>query len=308
VTHTTDLGTASNLPVDVSIPGYRLRRQVGTDAVGLWFDAEQESLERKVTVKVLKPQYESHEPARREFLAEMDRLAVIDHPNLVRVLDSSREGTLWLVTERIGFNTLANELAPGKPLGEKASLSHARAVARALQHLVSKGLGHKNVTPRLVSVSSDGACRLVTFRNVLPLADLAALRGKLAQDPHYVAPEQLVGPGEIGERTHAYHVGALLFHLLAGRAPHTGGVPAEIAKAHLTDDFPSLKRFQPFLKSGTYDFVAACTQRDPESRPDLARVCDALEKLIAGNDPGLADVTPPPKFTAPRPRRRRRRR
>ena len=75
----TDLGTVSNLPVKVEIPGYRLRAQVGEDAIGLWFDAEQRGLGRNVTVKILRPRYDQVEAARKQFLAEMDRLAPLDH-------------------------------------------------------------------------------------------------------------------------------------------------------------------------------------------------------------------------------------
>ena len=169
-------------PVDISIPGYRLRRQVGSDAIGLWFDAEQESLGRKVTIKVLKPEYEHHDGARREFLNEMDRLAPLAHPNLLRILDSARGDRLLLVTERIGQRSLQTLLAEGKPLGEEVSFQRAHDVARALDYLYRKGLAHKNVSPRLITLVEDSGSRLVTFRNVITAEELAALKGKLAQD------------------------------------------------------------------------------------------------------------------------------
>jgi serine/threonine-protein kinase len=303
-----DSGTLSDLPVNVSIPGYRLRRPVGSDAIGIWFDAEQESLGRKLTLKVLKPEYEQHTAARNDFLAEMDRLAPIDHPNLARVLDSVREGTLALVTERIGIDSLARLLEPEMPLGEETALHYARCVARALHHLLGVGLAHKNVSPRLVSLHEDRGCRLVTFRHVLALEDLAKLKGRLVQHPDYVAPEQIAGHDDVGPTTHSYHVAALLFHLLAGVPPHGHGSPKEIAKKHFSEDFPHLKRLQPFLKpKGIYEFIDACTQRSPEERPDLARVIDALDDLVAGRSPGLAPTTTKPAV-APRSRRRRRRR
>ncbi|MHC4930871.1 MAG: serine/threonine protein kinase [Planctomycetota bacterium] len=304
-----DFGTLSDLPVNVNIPGYRLRRQVGADAVGLWFDAEQESLERELTLKVLKPEYEQHAGARNDFLAEMDRLAPIDHPNLARVIDTIREGTLVLVTERVGVDSLARLLQPEKPVGVDLSLYYVRCVARALHHLLGLGLAHKNVTPRLISLYEERGCRLVTFRNVLALEDLAKLKGRLTQDPNYVAPEQLAGEEEVGSTTHSYHVGALLFHLLAGVPPHGKGTGQEVAKRHLTQDFPHLKRLQPFLKPrGLYDFIAACTSRSPDERPDLARLLDALDDLMEGRDPGLDGQGGSRPVVAPRSRRRRRRR
>jgi len=301
-----DSGTASTLPFSVSVPGYRLRREAGSDAVGLWFDAEQQSLGRKVTIKVLKPQFEAHEGARREFLAEMDRLSQLDHGNLPHVLDSAREGTLVLVVERIGGRTLEELLVPGKPAGEATALRVARGVARALAHLVEHGFAHKNVTPRLITLREENEPRVVTFRNVVTLEELGGLRGRITQDPLYVAPEQLGGEETIGPAAHGYHVAVLLYHLLAGRPPHEGD-PQEVARAHFKETFPSLKRIQPFLPVGIYDFIAACTARSPAERPPLPRVVEALEALVDRKDPGLSKPEAKGPGGAPRPRRRRRR-
>lgn len=301
----TDIGTASTLPVRVEIPGYRLRRQVGSDSIGLWFDAEQESLGRKVTLKILKPKYEENERARAEFIAEMDRLAKLDHPCLIRAIDSLRGDVLALVTERIGTKTVEEALRNERKFAPAKAFLYMRSVAKALDYLAKKGMAHKNVAARYVVLREDGGSRLVTFRNVVPAASWAQLRGRLIQDPHYVAPEQLGGEAPINEKAHVYQVAAMLFHLLAGQPPHTGDDPKEIAKAHFTEDFPSIKRFQPFLK-GVPDLMAACTQKDPSKRPTLAELAEALQLLSDDKDPGIAP--PEEKNTAPKPRRRRRRR
>jgi serine/threonine protein kinase len=187
------------------------------------------------------------------------------------------------------------------------SLQHALGFARALDYLTDRDLAHKNVTPGLIALRDQGGCRLVTFRNVLTLEQLAALRGRLAQDAAYVAPEQLAGDDPIGPNTHSYHVGAIVFHMIAGRPPHGPGDIREVARAHLTEDFPSLKRYVPFQDRGIYDFVAACTHRSPEARPDLQTVVEALEKLLEGKDPDLGGFGAK-RIVAPKPRRRRRRR
>ena len=298
--------------MDDSIPGFRLRTQVGSDAIGLWFDAEQISLERKLTVKVLKPEFAEHEVARREFLAEMDRVAQLTHNNLLQVVDTIREGTLALVTDRIGHKTLAMQLADGKPLGKTPSLRFARGVAKALHYLAGEGFAHKSVTPRLITFREDGGIRLVTFRYVIPIQEQIALKGRLAQDPHYVAPEQIMGEEPVGPNTPCYQIAALLFHMLAGKPPHGGDSQKEIAKAHMTKPFPSLKRSQPFLEpKGIYDLIAACTVRSPADRPTLEEVIDGLDALMRGEDPGIeppaAREDGPVRLRSRRRRRRRRR-
>jgi serine/threonine-protein kinase len=219
------------------------------------------------------------------------------------VLDSTHEGILVLVVERIGARTLEELLVPGKPAGEGPSLRVARGVARALAHLAEHGLAHRNVTPRLVALREDNEPRLATFRNVVTLEEFGGLRGRLAQDPLYVAPEQLGGDDPIGPAAHSYHVAALLYHMFAGRPPHEGD-PQEVARAHFKEPFPSLKRMQPFLPAGIYDLIAAATARSPAERLPLPEVVKALEALFDKRDPGLGKT----EAKSPvQPRRRRRR-
>ena len=131
--------------------------------------------------------------------------------------------------------------------------------------------------------------------------ELAALKGRLAQDPNYVAPEQIGGPYSIGPRAHTYQVGALLYHMLVGLPPHVATTPVETAMAHLNKEFPSLRRLQPFLAADIHELIASCSRRDPEERPDLGELSTLLSALIErGPTAG--------KGGSPRRRRRRRRR
>jgi serine/threonine-protein kinase len=301
VTSTIGFGTSDQLPHSLQIPGYRLRRHVGTDAIGLWFDCVQESLGRKLTLKALKPELEVHAGAQREFLAEMDRLAGLEHPNLLRVIDSRREPPLALITERIGANTVATLLEEGKPVPRDTAMRPLIDAARGLAYLHGKGFSHKNLSPSMLAINESGTCRLVTYRNIVTFEELAELRGRLMQDARYVAPEQLGGEHPIGAKTSSYHLAAILFHLLAGAPPHEKEDAKQTALAHFREPFPSLKGKAPFLPAGIYELIEACTARDPADRPDVTAAADRMEAILEGKDSAG-------KGTAPRPRRRRRRR
>ena len=233
----------------------------------------------------------------------MDRLIALQHPHLLTVIDSRREDPLALVTERITAQTLATLLEPGKPVAPEEALKHALGCAQAFAYLHSAGFTHKNFTPKLVSISSGGVGRIVTFRNIVTFEQLAALRGKLVQDALYVAPEQLGGEDEIGPKATSYQLGAILFHLLAGDPPHSVGDAKAIALAHYREPFPSLKSRQPFLKGGILDLVGSCTRKDPVERPAMSEIVDRIEAILEGKDEGASGAS-----SAPRARRRRRRR
>jgi len=301
VTSTLGFGTSDELPISLRIPGYRLRRHVGTDAIGLWFDCVQESLGRKLTLKTLKPELEEKPAAHREFLAEMDRLADLEHRNLLRVIDTKREPPLALITERIGARTVKTLLDEGKQIPRETALRYLIDAARGLAYLHEHGFTHKNLSGSMLAINDSDVCRIVTFRNIVSMEELAALRGKLMQDARYVAPEQLGGESPIGSTTTTYQLAAILYHMLAGRPPHDEGSAKETALAHFRQPFPALKSKVPFLPPGIYALVADCTARDPDERPDVGSMADRMEAILEGKDTSA-------KGTAPRARRRRRRR
>ncbi len=310
--HTSDLGTSANLPITTKIPGYRFRRESGSDRIGIWLDAEQESLGRKVTVKILRPELEEVEAAQREFLAEMDRLLTLDHSGLLRVLDTVRTPPLALVTERAAGATLQGLLDEKKPMGPKSSARLARSVLGALIYLESKDLAHKNVTPSFIQLKADDQTRLVTFRNIISIDSQKALKGKLVQDANYVAPEQLGGSFDIGPNTIVYQVASLWFHMLAAQPPHVADLPLEVAKLHFHKDFPSLRRLQPFLAPPIYDVFARCGAKDPSHRISPSELMDALTAVAEGRTPTLpaAPESAEPKSSLPvlKARKRRHRR
>ncbi|MHC4937427.1 MAG: serine/threonine protein kinase [Planctomycetota bacterium] len=301
MTSTLGFGTSDELPISLRIPGYRLRRHVGTDAIGLWFDCVQESLGRKLTLKTLKPELEEHAGAHREFLAEMDRLSGLEHRNVLRVIDTKREPPMALITERIGAKTVKTLLDQDRTVKHEPALRYLTDAARGLAYLHGEGFTHKNLNPAMLAINDSDVCRVVTFRNIVTMDELAALRGKLMQDARYVAPEQLGGDAPIGPTTTTYQLAAILFHMLAGRPPHDLGNAKETALAHFREPFPALRGKAPFLPAGIYALVEECTARDPDARPEVSAMADRMEAILAGKDTSG-------KGAAPRPRRRRRRR
>jgi serine/threonine-protein kinase len=268
-------------PPPVPAPGYRLLRRIGMDPVGVWFEAEQESLGRRVSVKVLRPELRGDGHARQAFLAEIDRLSPLAHPNLLCVLDATRGAEPALVSEPLAGPTLADALDAEPRFDEARALEYARDLARALAYLAGEGLAHRNLSPALVHVSAEGRCRLVTFGQVVPLADLAALRGRLAQDPRYVAPEQVAGTDAVGPRAATYQVGSLLFHMLGGQPPHAATDPVAAARAHVERPFPAIRRVRPSAVA-LEPLLAAATGWDPAGRPDPGELADEIDGILAG--------------------------
>jgi serine/threonine protein kinase/tetratricopeptide (TPR) repeat protein len=209
---------------------FKLREQIGEGGFGLVFMAEQQQpLRRKVAVKVIKPGMDSRQVIAR-FEAERQALALMDHPNIARVLDAGEtEGC------RPYF---AMELVRGVPItdycDEQRSAPRARlelfvSVCQAVMHAHQKGIIHRDIKPTNVLVTlHDGVpvVKVIDFGIAKALGQqltdktLCTGFAQLVGTPLYMSPEQAELSGlDIDTRSDIYSLGVLLYELLTGTTP-----------------------------------------------------------------------------------------
>jgi serine/threonine protein kinase/tetratricopeptide (TPR) repeat protein len=231
-------GPASRGTIDEPItahPGmvigpYKLMEEIGEGGMGLVFVAEQQRpVRRKVALKVIKPGMDTRQVVAR-FEAERQALALMDHPNIARVLDGGE-------TER-GRPYFVMELVKGVPITEycdqnqvpvRARLGLFLDVCRAVQHAHQKGIIHRDIKPSNVLVmSQDGTpvVKVIDFGvakaigHQLTDKTIYTQFSQLVGTPLYMSPEQAGHSGiDVDTRTDIYALGVLLFELLTGTTP-----------------------------------------------------------------------------------------
>jgi len=273
-------------------PGYELGAAYAEDRTGVLYRAVQTSLDRPVTVKMLADGKAGDGDAIALFVKEIAIVASLEHANLLLAVDTGTfEGAPYLVTESTAEPTLAEALRAGEPLPETRAVAIALGIARALQHLESRRFLYKNLRPANVLLPRPAGPKLVTFRNVKPIAEAEAFRRSNVQSAAYCAPE-LARPnlGPVTVRANVYALGAILFHMLAG-APAVDGPSDEVRRAHALGRVPALKSVAPSLRPKLHAVVARLMNHDPVGRPDPASAAALLESLAheASNPP------PPPR-------------
>jgi serine/threonine protein kinase/Tfp pilus assembly protein PilF len=209
---------------------YTLREPLGEGGFGVVFRAEQQQpLRRTVALKLLKPGLDTRQVVAR-FQAERQALALMDHPNIARVLDAGATAA--------GRPYFVMELVPGLPLTAYCDqnrltlperLELFAAVCAAVQHAHQKGVIHRDLKPSNVLVTrQDGAAvvKVIDFGIAKalgrPLADERPDTGltQLVGTPLYMSPEQLEGGGlDVDTRSDVYSLGVLLYELLTGTTP-----------------------------------------------------------------------------------------
>jgi WD40 repeat protein/serine/threonine protein kinase len=209
---------------------YKLLQQIGEGGFGVVYMAEQqEPVRRKVALKIIKPGMDSREVIAR-FESERQALALMDHPNVARVLDAGATAS--------GRPYFVMELVRGVPITDFCDKNHLSAagrlelfidVCRAVQHAHQKGIIHRDLKPSNILVTlHDGrpVPKVIDFgvakatSQQLTQKTLFTAYGQMVGTPAYMSPEQAEMSGlDIDTRSDIYALGVLLYELLTGTTP-----------------------------------------------------------------------------------------
>jgi hypothetical protein len=210
---------------------YKIVREIGEGGMGVVYVAEQVQPKRAVAVKLIKPGMGSKEVLAR-FDAERQALAVMDHPNIAKVLDAgvATSGRPFFVMEYVKGEPIT-DFSDAKKLTPKERLSLFQKVCLAVQHAHQKGIIHRDIKPTNVLVEvheGQPEPKVIDFGLAKALGGkltdktLVSEIGRVVGTLLYSSPEQAAGrTAEIDTRSDIYSLGALLYELLAGTPPFT---------------------------------------------------------------------------------------
>jgi serine/threonine protein kinase/predicted Zn-dependent protease len=225
----TDIRPITEQPGDVIGP-YKLLQQIGEGGMGTVFMAEQsEPIERRVALKIIKPGMDTQQVIAR-FEAERQALAMMDHPNIAKVLDAGATDT--------GRPYFVMELVKGIPITRYCDQQHLSVkerlelflpVCQAIQHAHQKGIIHRDVKPTNVLVArydgkpipkviDFGVAKATSHR--LTEKTMFTKYGQIVGTVEYMSPEQAeFNQLDIDTRSDIYSLGVLLYELLTGETP-----------------------------------------------------------------------------------------
>jgi serine/threonine protein kinase len=320
----------------VLVGRYHLDERIGRGGMGEVRAAVDDTLGRRVAVKLLRADLAQEPIARARFEAEARAAARLSHPNIVTVYDSGEDdGQPFLVMELLPGKTFGDEIASGRVAVERA-VSVTSAVLSALSAAHHEGILHRDVKPGNVLLTTEDVPKVADF-GIAKTADASAttatLTGELLATPAYLAPERLTGEAA-SPASDIYAAGVLLYEALAGETPYPARTPAELLRAisegnaaplHARrDDVPpavvavverAMAR-DPSQRFASADAMSAAleaasqTREEPADPSIVARATepvtvDASPAAVGANDGNTRALAPPP---APPPRRERERR
>jgi tRNA A-37 threonylcarbamoyl transferase component Bud32/TolB-like protein len=221
---------------------YRVEHEIGAGGMATVYRAHDVKHDRKVAVKVLRPELAAVLGGER-FLTEIQLTANLQHPHILPLFDSGEaDGFLYYVMPYVDGESLRDKLNREYQLPIDETVKITTAIASALEHAHRQGVIHRDIKPENILLK-DGQAVVADFGIALAVDTAGAARltetGFTLGTPEYMSPEQAVGDRHLNARSDVYALAAVVYEMLTGEPPHTGKTAkALIAKLLSTPPVP----------------------------------------------------------------------
>jgi tetratricopeptide (TPR) repeat protein len=292
---------------------YELQKELGRGGMGVVYKAVQVSLNRPVAIKMIKAGVLADAAELQRFQNEAEAVALLDHAGIVPVYEvGEHNGQRYFSMKLVEGGNLANQLATMKTNPGAAATLLAKT-AEAVHHAHMRGILHRDLKPANILVDPEGHPHVTDFGLAKRVeGDIEmTLSGAILGTPAYMSPEQAIGRrGSITTASDVYGLGAILYALLAGKAPFGGDSVMDTLDAVRTRPPEPPRKFNPNTPLDLETICLKCLEKDPrrryasahelasdltnwlESRPITARRVGATERacLWCKRKPAIAGL------------------
>ena len=248
---------------------YRIERELGAGGMATVYLAEDLKHDRKVAIKVLKPELAAVLGAER-FLAEIKTTASLQHPHILPLLDSgTADGQFFYVMPYVTGETLRSRLDRERQLPVESALGIAREVADALAAAHAVGIIHRDIKPENILLQG-GHALVADFGIALAVQTAGGSRmtqtGLSLGTPQYMSPEQAMGERTIDARSDIYALGAVTYEMLVGEPPFTGPSVQAIVARVMSEEPRGLTQQRRSVPPGVEDAILRALEKLPADR------------------------------------------
>ncbi len=261
---------------------YEVQEIIGVGGMSVVYKAYDNVDDRIVAVKILKDEFADDAEFVRRFKNESKAIAVLSHPNIVKVYDVSfGEKLKYIVMEYMDGITLKEYIQKQKVITWNDAVFFTTQILRALQHAHDKGIVHRDIKPQNIILLPTGNIKVADFgiarfsRN-----ETRTLTENAIGSVHYISPEQ--AKGELTDaRADIYSLGVVLYEMLAGKLPFEADSAVSVALMQLQKDPERLTAINPDIPLGLEQICFHAMQKNPQDRYQTAtEMLLDLEEII----------------------------
>jgi serine/threonine protein kinase len=271
---------------------FRLIRRLGEGGMGQVYLAEQQSLQRRVAIKLLRSDVAQDEVFLKRFEGEAKAIAQLTHQNIVQVYSVGNvNGLRYMALEYVEGTNLKDYLIRKGPPELNIALVIMKQIASALLKAAELGIIHRDIKPENILLTRKVEVKVADFGLSRMAGDDLNLTqtGTTMGTPLYMSPEQVMGK-PVDPRTDLYSFGATCYHLLAGHPPFTAETAMAVGVKHISDPPQPLKEIRPDIPDALANLVHRLLAKKPEDRPQSAR--EVLREIRKIQDALAGGTTP----------------
>lgn len=246
---------------------YEIMEVIGVGGMAVVYKAFDNIDHRIVAVKILKSEYLANEEFKRRFRNESKAVAVLSHPNIVKVFDVSfGDAIQYIVMEYIEGITLKNYITQQGIVDQREALYFIMQILRALKHAHDKGIVHRDIKPQNILLVSDGTIKVTDFgiARISENATRTMTDGAIGS-VHYISPEQAKG-SHTDSRTDLYAAGVILYEMLTGKLPFQSDNAVSVALMQLQNNPVRPREINSSIPEGLEEIIIHAMQKLPADR------------------------------------------
>ena len=264
---------------------YEIQELIGVGGMAIVYRAYDIVDNKTVAIKILKDEFLGNKEFIRRFKNESKAIAVLSHPNIVKVYDVSFGTKIqYIVMEYIDGITLKEFISQKKSVDWKDAIYFVIQILSALNHAHSKGVIHRDIKPQNIMLLEDGTIKVTDFgiarfsRN-----ETQTMTDRAIGSVHYISPEQAKG-SVIDEKADIYSVGVMMYEMLTGKLPFEADNAVSVAIMQMQAKPKSLREINPDIPIGLEQITLHSMEKNPVNRYHSAEdMMSDLEKVQ--NDP-----------------------
>ncbi len=246
---------------------YEIIEIIGVGGMAVVYKAFDNIDHRIVAVKILKDEFLANEDFKRRFKNESKAIAVLSHPNIVKVFDVSYGNLIqYIVMEYVEGISLKEYIEQQGQINAREAIYYVTQILRALQHAHDKGIVHRDIKPQNIMLISDGTIKVTDFGIArFSRSETRTMTDGAIGSVHYISPEQAKG-SHTDAKTDLYSVGVVLYEMLTGTLPFQSDNAVSVALMQLQDDPVKPREINPDIPVGLEQIIIRAMQKNQSDR------------------------------------------